>query len=358
MNEPAAACYFPPRDRDTWELVSAGEVDWDPGLLEAVIEFAGASHSTGFIILHQGRILAERYWAPGGGGVPADVASAQKSVTSALIGIARQDGLLDLDQPSSVLLGEGWSGVSREREDRIMLRHHLSMTTGLTEDLAFEAEPGTTWAYNNRTYHILKDGLRRVTGRPLDEWSREVLWEPTGMRNTSWVTRVPPPGVPRNVFAFGPESAPFSALVTTVRDMARFGLLMANGGKWDGLPVVADGQYVAASVTSSQSLNAAYGYLWWVNTPGPFVLPIRQAVPAGPFIPAAPGDLFCALGFGDQKIYVSPSLGLVIARQGQPAGEPGAARSGFDQQLWAKLMAAAGRSGAGAAPATGSSEGP
>ncbi len=155
------------------------------------------------------------------------------------------------------------------------------------------------------------------------------------------MVRNPPPGATRNVFALGPEHAPFSGLMTTVRDMARFGLLMANFGRWDGAPMVADEGYLRASIASSQPLNPAYGYLWWRNTQGSFVLPIRQAMPDGPFNSAAPPDLFCALGAGDQKIYVCPSLDLVVARQDAAAAEPGAARSSFDRDLWAMLMAAA-----------------
>jgi len=316
-------------------------VGWDGDLIEAAVNFAGDRNSTAFIMLHRGRILAERYWRTGAIDVPADIASAQKSVTSVLIGIARHERLLDLGAPSAAFLGEGWSQTSRQHEDRILLTHHLTMTTGLAEDLTMGAEPGTTWAYNNRTYHILKEGLERITCRPLDEWSREVLWEPLGMKHTSWVARQPPPGVPRNVFAFGPEHAPFTGLVTTLRDMARFGLLMANLGRWDGAPVVADEGYLRSSIASSQPLNPAYGYLWWLNTQGSFVLPIRQPMADGPFNSAAPADLFCALGAGDQKIYVCPSLDLVVARQGTAAAEPGAARSSFDRDLWAMLMAAA-----------------
>ncbi len=185
MSERLAPCHFPPPSGDHWDTVQPADVGWESDLLDAAVTFAGDRNSTAFIVLHRGRILAERYWRTGAIDVPADIPLAQKSITSVLIGIARHAGLLDIGAPSSAILGDGWSQTSRQHEQRILLTHHLTMTTGLAEDLTREAEPGTRWAYNNRTYHILKEGLERVTRRPLDEWSREVLWAPIGIRRTS-----------------------------------------------------------------------------------------------------------------------------------------------------------------------------
>ncbi len=336
----AGQLYFPPSASGQWETVRPAEVGWHAKRLDDALSFAGGKHSTGLIVLRDGRILAERYWGTGGAHTVRDIASAQKSVVSVLVGIAQQQGLLSIDAPSSAVLGDGWSQAPADHERRITLRHHLSMCTGLDEELAPESEPGASWYYNNRAYHIVKDGLERVTGRPLDEWSREVLWGPIGMADTSWVTRQAPPGVPRNLFAFGPEDAPFSALLTTVRDMARFGLLVQNHGEWDGRPVLADRFYLDAATETSQQMNPSYGFFWWLNGKASYLRPMRQGRVAGPLVPSAPPDLFCALGAADQKIYVCRSLGLVVARQGAAAEEPGAAMSSFDDALWAKLMAA------------------
>ena len=63
-------------------------------MLDAALEFAGQSKSTGCIVLHNGRLVAERYWADGGMDTRRDIASAQKSITSALVGVALHRGLV------------------------------------------------------------------------------------------------------------------------------------------------------------------------------------------------------------------------------------------------------------------------
>lgn len=333
--------YFPPAGSDAWERVLPGDARWDGALLDAAMDFAGHRDSTGCVVLLDGRILAERYWASGSVHARRDVASAQKSVTSLLVGIAQETGLLNINEPSSAILGTRWSKAPAHHEQRILLRHHLSMSTGLDEDLVPEADPGTAWYYNNHAYHLVKTGLERAAGQSLNDWSREMLWGPIGMMETEWVTRVAPPGVPRNLFAFGPEDAPFSALVMPVRDMARFGLLVQNRGAWRTTSVLADTAFLDASTGTSQEMNPAYGYFWWLNGKASYLRPMRLPGAVGPLIPSGPSDLICALGAADQKIYISRELGLVVARQGGPAGEPSAAMTEFDDALWSRLMAAA-----------------
>ena len=93
--------------------------------------------------------------------------------------------------------------------------------------------------------------------------------------------------------------------------------------------------------TPSQALNRSYGYLWWLNGQASYKLPGPQQITfTGPIIPTAPADLIAALGKNDQKIYVVPSLGLVVVRQGKEAGDVGLALTSFDAELWRHLMAA------------------
>ena len=104
--------------------------------------------------------------------------------------------------------------------------------------------------------------------------------------------------------------------------------------------------------TPSQTLNRSYGYLWWLNGQPSYQLPgPQQTVFPGPLIPAAPADLIAALGKNDQKIYVVPSLGLVVVRQGNSAGASRLAASSFDNELWTRIMAVVCRPTASAAAA-------
>ena len=118
------------------------------------------------------------------------------------------------------------------------------------------------------------------------------------------------------------------------RDMARFGLLNLNKGIWNTDTLMKDSMYFKAMVNTSQTLNNSYGYLWWLNGKSSFMAPQSQLVLPGPLMSNAPTDMFCALGKNDQKIYVVPSQGLVVVRQGNSAGGFSLAASAFDNVLW------------------------
>jgi hypothetical protein len=116
--------------------------------------------------------------------------------------------------------------------------------------------------------------------------------------------------------------------------MARFGLLNLNRGIWANDTLMKDTVYFKSMVNTSQNLNLAYGYLWWLNGKSNLSVPGSQIVLPGPLIPNAPSDLFAALGKNDQKIYVIPSQKMVIVRQGNSAESVASALSNFDNNLW------------------------
>ena len=88
---------------------------------------------------------------------------------------------------------------------------------------------------------------------------------------------------------------------------------------------------------SSQNLNRAYGYLWWLNGKSSYRAPGPQAEFSGELIPNAPTDTYAGLGRNDQKLYIVPSMELVIVRMGEDAGEDLLGPSSFDNTLWEKL---------------------
>ncbi len=96
-------------------------------------------------------------------------------------------------------------------------------------------------------------------------------------------------------------------------------------------------QFLTEATNSSQSLNEAYGYMWWLNGKSTYRLPQTQFEFSGSLIPNAPNDMFCALGRDDQKIYVVPSRDLVITRMGEPADNINFALSSFDNDLWEQI---------------------
>ncbi len=329
------ALYFPPSGHGDWERTAPQTAGWSAEGLEALLRFAESRRSTGVVILCDGRILAEQYWDPtrfpstaqyrfektADGQVREDVASMQKSVTAILFGIARQKKLIDFETPVTKLLGTGWSKLSPEQESAITMRHLLTMTSGTTDDLTFQAEPGARWRYNSVAYQKILPALAKAAGKEANTLTREWLTAPLGMNDSEWRSR--------------PNMRGMVGFVTTARDMARFGLMVLAGGQWRGKSIV-DPAYLRQALTPSQQHNPSYGLLWWLNGH-----PVRRtgARESATLIPTAPEDVVAAQGALGRKVYVAKSMNLVAVRIGgeaQQKGEPD-----FNREFWRLLMAAA-----------------
>jgi len=98
--------------------------------------------------------------------------------------------------------------------------------------------------------------------------------------------------------------------------MARFGLLMLNNGDWDGRIIMEDKSYFNNMINSSQGLNRAYGYLWWLNGKSSFKLRIDDNTYQGKLSSFYPDDTYFALGAQSQILVVIPSQNVIIVRMG------------------------------------------
>lgn len=328
------ADYFPPTE-GPWETLDPQEsLGWCTDELDSLHAFLGESGTRSFIVLQGGRIALEWYF---GSFTPDSLwywASAGKVVTGALVGQAASEGLLDLDAPSSDYLGAGWSSCPAE-EPNMTVRNHLTMTTGLDdpildldctdpECLECLAEPGSRWAYHNAVYTLLTEVITSASGMFLNSYLNARINQHIGSSLFYWMNPFVPQGPNRVVFS-------------TPRDMARFGLLALRGGVWQGGDTVIPPAYLANAMVQSQSLNPAYGELWWLNGQSAYQLVGTQLVLPGPLIPSAPSDLVAGLGRNDQKLYVIPSMDRVIIRMGDDAGTTSLAASSFDELLWSQL---------------------
>ena len=340
---PAAARFSPPAGSGDWERVAPAAVGWDEDRLAAALAFAGQKHSSGMVILHGGRIMAEEYWGGATAATRGDTASVQKSMVSVLVGVAAHDGHLRLPAPVSEYLGRGWTKAPWEAEQRITVRHLLTMTAGLDESLGYLSDAGTVWCYNTPAYQMVKAVLAQAVNERIEEYTEQRLLGPLGMCDSGWV--------PRKNQYMADGATLMTGMMTTPRDMARFGLMVLNNGLWDGNDIVHDQHYLRDALNPSQPLNPSYGYLWWLNGQAQ-TLDVPEGSRGyggfggvkrdGPLMPTAPADLVAALGHGDKKIYVVPSLDLVVTRFGEAADSPaGGALSRFDDELWRRLMAAA-----------------
>jgi len=118
----------------------------------------------------------------------------------------------------------------------------------------------------------------------------------------------------------------FEGIQSTCLDLARFGQLMLDEGTWGGKQIVSTSWVEQATGRSSSSLNAGYGFLWWLNHKGRLASPVaatslngakKQAKqPASQIVPGAPRDMYWALGLGNQLIQVDPGTRTVVVRLG------------------------------------------
>lgn len=315
---------------DEWEVVDAADVGLDAAVLETLAADAGAKGSNCFLVVRDGKIAGEWYWNGTGPDSTQEVFSVTKSVTSILVGIAADDGVLDVDDPAATWIPV-WAGTPAER---VTVENLLSNDSGRfwsfqsdystmlsAEDrtayaigLDQVAEPGTTWEYNNAAIQTLEQVLEGATGEPVTSFLEERLLDPIGMASSSLTTD--PAG----------NAHTFFGLQSTCRDLARFGWLVVQGGTWGEEQIVSE-EWLDLSLTSSQDLNPAYGYLWWLNEPTEQAQTATDPNPScdaderGPLAPGAPDDLVWALGLAGQVVQVHEASRTVLVRLGPLAFE-------------------------------------
>ncbi len=270
------------------------------------------------VVLHRGRIVAERY-APGfDADTPLPGWSMAKSVTNALAGIVLKRGKLALDDTVP-----GWTEAGDGRE-QVTVQHLLQMTSGLefgeehvfplgdslrmlfaepdaaafVRDLPMGAAPGTRWEYTSGTTNLLMWVLREAL-EPEADWlafPREVLFEPLGMHSA-----VLEPD------AYGTFLGS-SFMFATARDWARFGQLYLQDGQWDGEQILPEGWVALTRQPAPHAPKGRYGAHFWLNRGDP-------ETGERPW-PKLPDDAYAALGYQGQEIVIVPSEELVAVRLG------------------------------------------
>jgi CubicO group peptidase (beta-lactamase class C family) len=326
---PEEQMYFPPIGSDVWEAKTIASLGWNQSQVQPLLDYLELKHTKGFIVLHNGRIVMENYFNGHSAAEPWYWASAGKTLTATVTGIAEQEGYLNVNNKVSDYLGTGWTNIPLAKENLIKNKHLLTMTSGLNDalgddvssaNLQYVADAGTRWAYHN-VYVKLQDVVAASTGQTWSNYFNTKLRDKIGMTGGAWV-----------------NSGGLSVYWSTTRNMTRFGLLALNKGKWEGNQIVPQ-NYMENATSTSQNINLAYGYLWWLNGKTSYHLPQTQLQFNGTLIPSAPTDMYCALGKNDQKIYVVPSKKLVVIRMGDAADGVNFALSDFDETLWEKISA-------------------
>lgn len=321
--------YFPPLTGTSWETKSITSLGWKQDAVQPLLEYLTLKNSKSFIILVNGRIVIENYFNGHSATANWYWASAGKTLTATLTGIAEQEGVLNINNKVSDYIGTSWTSLPLAKENLITNKHLLTMTSGLEDidnadaidpaSLTYKADAGSRWAYHN-VYVKLQDVVAKASNQSWVNYFNSRLRDKIGM-DGAWF-----------------QSGNNSVYASTTRSMARFGLLIANKGKWENSTILNE-NYFNAATNSSQNINLSYGYLWWLNGKNSFHLPQSQLQFSGSIIPSAPNDMFMALGKNDQKIYVIPSKNMVVIRMGDAADNVNLALSDFDNVLWQKITA-------------------
>ncbi len=259
-----------------------------------------ASEAASVIVSHEGRILVSwgettrRFLC----------ASVRKSFLSALYGIYVDRGKINLNQTLEALKIDDIQGLTgAEKQAKIL--DLLTARSGIYLPAAYSPRnmeknlpprgshaPGTFWYYNNWDFNTLGTIFEQKTGKGIFEAFKDDLADPLQMEDFA---------IEHTHYRFEPEKSKHPAYLfrMTARDMARFGLLYLNGGRWREKQIISTGWIKESTQPFTNDLGnfddrGSYGYLWWVS----------DGIKGQP--------MYYASGSGGQRICVLPQAKLVF----------------------------------------------
>ena len=285
--EDLEAVEYTPLPGDDWEVSTPAEQGLDPMLVaELYFNAAELERLYGVLVIKNGHLIAERYFNEGSVDQKARLQSATKSYTSALVGIALDQGYLSsVDQKMMDFFPEVADKITDPRKAQITIRQMLQMRAGypweetdpalwdgllsghyppLIEEFPLIADPGTEFHYSNLTSNWLGIVVDRAVGTNLKAYAEENLFLPIGAEVGEW-------GQDAEGHNNGCGDLHFSA-----RDAAKFGLLYLNSGEYDGNQIIsADWVHDSLQTYSEDAWDnvgrfrdIGYGYQWWSANAG------------------------------------------------------------------------------------------
>jgi CubicO group peptidase (beta-lactamase class C family) len=291
---------------------------------ESLEDYLNASGTTAFLVIHDDKLLYERYFNGYDETSLNTSFSMAKSFASALVGIAiDNERIKSVNEPITNYIPELLE--KDERFKSITIRNLLTMSSGIKyeeggdlpwseeaddtktyyatnlrelalENCRIEGKPGEYFEYNNYNPLLVGLILERSTGTPVSRYLQDKLWKPMGMEaDGSWSLDSTTSGFEKME----------SGVNARARDFGRFGMLFAKEGKWEGEQLISR-EWVEESTRPDATTDPSsdYQYFWWVNTPDG-------------------KDHFSARGNYGQYIYVASEKDLVIVRLGKDEGEQG-----------------------------------
>ncbi len=305
---------YTPVSSDQWDVSTPAEQGLDPELVAELYYNASQLESIySLLVFKNGYLVAEDYFNIGSATQRVNIHSVTKSITSALVGIALEQGCLtSLDQKMMEFFPELASRITDPRKNQITIRQMLEMRAGYPWeestsellDLLFSGfrpsdlvnvplnrDPGTSGEYSNLTSHLLGVIVARACGTDLKSFAQEHLFDPLGITPTFWQTD------------WEGNYLGYSDIHLSAHDLAKFGLLYLNDGEYNGVQIVpADWVHDSLQVYSERVWkyrvgrnwrDNAYGYQWW-------------SIRAGDY------RYHLAWGHGGQQIAIVDELDLLI----------------------------------------------
>ncbi len=269
--------------------------------------------------------------------------SLAKSIVSLVFGRAMTLGLISPDDPVGALLPE-----ADKPHGAITMRDLLTMTSGLRwngfrdYDIAMPDRlrdaltvgiahpPGTWFEYSQSGPALLAEAIQRAVGEDFQSFAQRELFGPIGITPGTWHWARDSKG----------HTQGFFGLNMRTDDFARLGELMRRGGVWGGRRLLAR-SYVRDAITPSKT-NGCYGWLIWVNAARPCIGPTISERPVRDrrYLPEMPTDTYHYEGLFGQIVTVMPSLGIVVARNGQDSNAGLTGGTNAEQSLYLKVLKA------------------
>lgn len=277
------------------------------------------------LVSHRDELVFEEYYNGTDPTRPANMKSASKSVISALVGLAIQQGYIEsVNVPIATFFPEYFAGIDDDGKQRITVENLLTMQSGLettsnrnygrwvlSDDwIGFAlnqplvAQPGTQMLYSTGSTHLLSAILTRATGMDTKAFAQQSLTSPLGYSMSYWSQD------PQGIYFGGND------MEMTPRQMLRFGQLYLNNGEYNGAQVLAP-EWVEIShrahARSPRGQGRFYGYGWWLRDLAGMQVPV-------------------AWGYGGQLIFVVDELDLVVVATSD--SDPGPERRGHLRSLY------------------------
>jgi len=226
-----------------------------------------------FMLVRHGRVVAEGWWKPEAADQPHVLHSLSKSFTSTAVGLAVGEGKLTVDDPVLSFFPEYAPAEPSERLKAMRVRDLLTMTSGHEIEVKYTTntpwvqaflahpvphKPGAHFLYNTPGSYMLSAIVQKVTGQTVLDYLRPRLFEPLGIDNPEWGS--------------SPQGVSFGGWGLKIRteDIAKFGQLYLQKGKWNGKQIVpstwveqATSKQVSNGSDPTKDWDQGYGFQFW-----------------------------------------------------------------------------------------------